>query len=247
VVARLDALRDAIDAKAGSLPAMALKDVALICPVASPSKLPSAPTNYQAHAQEMEADRNRPRRDGPTLGIEEAGLFLKANSSVVGPSEGVTPRFPDRRNDYEVELVAIIGRTANNVAVEDALGHVAGYSIGLDMTVRGKEDRSFRKSVDSYSVVGPWMVTADEVPDPMDLNLSLTLNGEPRQHTSTSDMILGVAQLIAFGSRFYTLHPGDLLFTGTCKGVGPVKPGDIMVATCSRIGSMTVPVHDYLR
>jgi 2-keto-4-pentenoate hydratase/2-oxohepta-3-ene-1,7-dioic acid hydratase in catechol pathway len=224
---------------------MPLAHVRLLCPVASPSKVPSAPKNYHAHVEEMAADTNRPRREGASPDIEESGLFMKANSALVGPSEGVTLRFPDRRNDHEVELVAIIGRPASNVAVEDALDYVAGYTIGLDMTVRGKEDRSFRKSVDSYAVVGPWMVTSDCVPDPSKLDLSLTLNGEIRQQTSTGQMILNVAQLIAFGSQFYTLLPGDLLFTGTCKGVGPVKPGDVMVASCSQIGSMTVRVHDY--
>jgi 2-keto-4-pentenoate hydratase/2-oxohepta-3-ene-1,7-dioic acid hydratase in catechol pathway len=247
VVAQLDRLRRAIgdDARLQDLPVQRLEDVRLLCPVAAPSKLPSAPKNYQAHAAEMEADYNRPRRDGASLDIEEAGLFLKANSSLVGPSEGVTLRFPTRRNDHEVELVAVIGRAASNVSVNDALSYVAGYTIGLDMTLRGKEDRSFRKSIDSYSVVGPWMVTEDEIPDPTDLELSLTVNGELRQHTSTADMILNVAQLIAFGSQYYTLLPGDLLFTGTCKGVGPVRPGDVMRASCARIGSMTVNVHDY--
>jgi 2,4-diketo-3-deoxy-L-fuconate hydrolase len=247
VIAHLDELRHAIGhaTKVGSLPTVKLRDAKLICPVASPSKLPSAPKNYRAHAEEMEADKNRPRREGPSLDIDDAGLFLKANSALVGPSEGVTLRFPDRRNDYEVEVVAVIGRPASNVTVAEALNYVAGYTVGLDMTVRGKEDRSFRKSVDSYAVVGPWMVTADEVPDPTDLELSLTLNGELRQKTNTSGMILSIAKLIAFGSRFYTLLPGDLLFTGTPKGVGSVRPGDVMEASCSHIGAMTVKVHEY--
>lgn len=222
-----------------------LDAVTLICPVASPTKLPCAPRNYHDHMAEMAADTNRPRREGPSLDIEEAGLFLKATSALVGCSEGVTLRFPDRRNDHEVELVAVIGRTASNVSVGEALSYVAGYTIGLDMTVRGKEDRSFRKSVDSYAVVGPWMVTVDEIADPGGLELSLSVNGDLRQHTRTEAMVLGVAELIAFGSRFYTLHPGDLLFTGTCKGVGPVQPGDVMTASCSGIGSMTVRVNGY--
>ncbi|HTH97236.1 MAG TPA: fumarylacetoacetate hydrolase family protein [Stellaceae bacterium] len=247
VVAKLAEIRAAIqDGRAvDGLPALPLATVDLLSPVASPSKLPSAPKNYHAHVQEMEADTNRPRREGPSLDIEEAGLFLKANSALVGPSEGVTLRFPDRRNDHEVELVAIIGRPASNVAEGDALSHVAGYTIGLDMTLRGKEDRSFRKSIDGYAVAGPWMVTADEIADPNDLKLSLSVNGETRQSIDTGNMILNVAKLIAFGSRFYTLLPGDLLFTGTGKGVGSVKPGDVMVAHCSGIGSMSVKVNGY--
>jgi 2,4-didehydro-3-deoxy-L-rhamnonate hydrolase len=247
VIARLDEIRHAIVAAGPRLPTLALKEVALLCPVAAPSKVAAAPRNYRAHMEEMEADHQRPRREGLALDIEDAGLFLKANSALVGASEGVTLRFPERRNDHEIELVAVIGRAASHVPVSEALGYVAGYAIGLDMTVRGKEDRSFRKSVDSYAVVGPWLVTADAIPDPADLELTLTLNGVLRQQTSTRQMILNVAELIAFGSRFYTLFPGDLLFTGTCQGVGPVQPGDVMEARCSRIGAMTVPVHGYAR
>jgi 2-keto-4-pentenoate hydratase/2-oxohepta-3-ene-1,7-dioic acid hydratase in catechol pathway len=119
---------------------------------------------------------------------------------------------------------------------------VAGYAIGLDMTIRGPEERSLRKSPDSYAVLGPWLVTADEVPDPGKLSLKLTVNGEVRQDAHTSDLILSVAQLIEWGSAFYTLHPGDVILTGTPQGVGAVRPGDVMVATIERIGSMRVQI-----
>jgi 2-keto-4-pentenoate hydratase/2-oxohepta-3-ene-1,7-dioic acid hydratase in catechol pathway len=115
--------------------------------------------------------------------------------------------------------------------------------IGLDVTIRGSEDRSFRKSADSYSVLGPWLVTADEIPDPGRLDLQLAVNGEMRQQSNTSYLILGVAELIELASSFYTLHPGDVVFTGTPEGVSPIAPGDSIVATIERIGTMEVGVR----
>jgi len=105
------------------------------------------------------------------------------------------------------------------------------------------EERSLRKSPDSYTVLGPWLVTADEVPDPGNLALRITVNGATRQDAHTSDLILSVAELIEWGSSFYTLHPGDVILTGTPQGVGPVRPGDVMVATIERIGTMRIEVR----
>jgi 2-keto-4-pentenoate hydratase/2-oxohepta-3-ene-1,7-dioic acid hydratase in catechol pathway len=110
------------------------------------------------------------------------------------------------------------------------------------MTIRGTEDRSFRKSPDSYTVLGPWLVTADEIPDPGALDVSISVNGTERQKANTRELILGVPELIAWASSFYTLYPGDVLLTGTPQGVGPVRPGDVMVASISRIGEMRVTV-----
>jgi 2-keto-4-pentenoate hydratase/2-oxohepta-3-ene-1,7-dioic acid hydratase in catechol pathway len=169
-------------------------------------------------------------------------MFLKATSAVVGPGEGVKLVHTDRRNDHEVELALVIGRTAKNVDAAAAPDYIAGYCIGLDMTIRGPEERSLRKSPDSYCVLGPWLATPDEVGDPGSLQVSLTVNGEPRQDASTSDLILGVGELIAWGSSFYTLYPGDVILTGTPQGVGPVKPGDTMQARIDRIGAMQVKV-----
>jgi 2-keto-4-pentenoate hydratase/2-oxohepta-3-ene-1,7-dioic acid hydratase in catechol pathway len=112
------------------------------------------------------------------------------------------------------------------------------------MTVRGPEDRSFRKSIDGYAPLGPWMVTADEIPDPNDLSMTLHVNDELRQDCNTQDLIYDVQRLIEFASSFYTLLPGDVIFTGTPGGVGPVKAGDEIVAEIERIGVMTVPVRD---
>ena len=134
--------------------------------------------------------------------IGEAGMFLKANSALVGPAEGIALRFPERRNDHEAELVMVIGKPGSDIPRARALDHVAGYCLGLDMTVRGREDRSFRKSIDSYAVLGPWMVTADEIADPDALPLSLTVNGETRQNSNTDMLIYDCRRLIEFALVF---------------------------------------------
>ncbi len=121
---------------------------------------------------------------------------------------------------------------------------MAGYAIGLDMTLRGPQFQSFRKSIDTYSVMGPWLVTADELPDPSDLELRIAVNGEQRQASRTSRLIYDVPRLIEYASSFYTLYPGDIIMTGTPDGVGPVVAGDVMEATIEGIGTMQVAVRD---
>ena len=111
------------------------------------------------------------------------------------------------------------------------------------MTARGPEDRSFRKSIDTYSVLGPWMVTADEIADPDNVPLEIAVNGEIKQRSNTSQLIYDCRKLIEWGSTFYTFYPGDVLFTGTPEGVSPVKPGDEMRARIAPIGEMSVPVR----
>jgi 2-keto-4-pentenoate hydratase/2-oxohepta-3-ene-1,7-dioic acid hydratase in catechol pathway len=137
----------------------------------------------------------------------------------------------------------VIGRRTGPIAEADALGAVAGYAIALDMVVRGKEDRSFRKSPDTYAVLGPWLVTADELGDPGALDFTLHVNGDRRQEANTRDMIIGIARQIAWASSVYTLYPGDIIMTGTCQGVAPVKAGDVMTLAFERIGQMTVAVR----
>jgi 2-keto-4-pentenoate hydratase/2-oxohepta-3-ene-1,7-dioic acid hydratase in catechol pathway len=215
-----------------------------LSPVASPGKLVAAPVNYHAHLDEVRADKalhqNNPAH---TVTIHTAGLFLKATSSLVGPGEGVVIRKPDRRTDHEVELAVVIGKEGSNIPRTDAMEYIAGYTIGLDITIRGSEDRSFRKSVDTHSVLGPWLVTADEISDPGDLDLEIAVNGEQRQKSNTSRLILGVSELIELASSFYTLYPGDVIFTGTPEGVSPIEAGDEIVATIERIGTMRVRVR----
>jgi 2-keto-4-pentenoate hydratase/2-oxohepta-3-ene-1,7-dioic acid hydratase in catechol pathway len=173
---------------------------------------------------------------------EKLGLFLKANSSLVGPSQGIVIPPQAKRLDYEVELAVVIGRVARNIRSSEALTCVAGYCIGLDMTVRGVADRSFRKSGDTFTVLGPWLVTADEIPDPADLLLSLEVNSDVRQRSSTAAMTVGIERLIELAAANYTLHPGDVILTGTPEGVGPVVDGDTIRAHCQGIGEMTVAV-----
>ena len=235
----LPALRDAA-AVAG--PGQPVSATTFLSPVANPGKVVAAPVNYRAHHEETIADPIT-FSHAHTVRIQDSGLFLKATSSIVGTSAGVTLRVPERRNDHEVELVAVIGRGGSRIAEADALAHIAGYTLGLDMTLRGGEERSFRKSADSYTVLGPWLVTADEFGDPGDVQLSLSINGEERQNSRTDALIMSVPELIAFASRFYTLHPGDILMTGTPEGVGPVAAGDVLDAYVERIGRVEVRIH----
>ena len=233
VVAALPQWRERLERLADKTPGKPLAQVKLLAPVARPTKLSCAPTNYQAHIAEMKAASAQPGSQVVSVQsskILEAGMFLKANSALIGPSEGIPIRFPDRRNDHEVELVMVIGKAGSDIPQEKALDHVACYCLGLDITVRGREDRSFRKSVDGYAVAGPWMVTADEVADPDALPISLEVNGETRQNSNTNQLIYDCRRLIEFASSFYTLYPGDLVYTGTPEGVGPIKPGDTI--TC---------------
>src|SRR6185295_7212204 len=132
----------------------------------------------------------------------------------------------------------------NHVTKEDALRYVAGYAIGLDMTIRGPELQCFRKSPDTYAVCGPWLVTKDEILDPNHLDLSLHVNGELRQKSNTKRLVYNIERLIEYATSFYTLHPGDLIFSGTPEGVGPVKPGDLITAEIERIGRFDIRIAD---
>jgi len=244
LIANLDRVAEQVRTIAPKSPLMPLEGLKLLSPVANPGKIVAAPVNYKRHLSEVQVDAQL-HQGNPAhkLDIHQAGLFLKATSSLVGPSEGVAIRKPDRRTDHEVELAFVIGQEASNVARADALNYVAGYAIGLDITIRGPEDRSFRKSPDTYAVLGPWLVTHDEISDPNALDLTVAINGETRQASNTKNMILGVAELIELASSFYTLHPGDVFLTGTPEGVSPIVPGDKIVASIEKIGSMEVEVR----
>lgn len=244
LVAQLDRVLPRIEAVLPTAPSRPLTDVRLLSPVANPGKLVAAPVNYQKHLDEVKVDSQlHANNPAHTITIQSAGVFLKATSSLVGAGEGIAVCKPDRRTDHEVELAFVIGRQGRNIPKADALRYVAGYCIGLDVTIRGSEDRSFRKSPDSYSVLGPWLVTADEIPDPGILDLQLSVNGVQRQTSNTRYLILGVPELIEMASSFYTLHPGDVIFTGTPEGVSPIEPGDEVQASIERIGSMRVSVR----
>jgi 2-keto-4-pentenoate hydratase/2-oxohepta-3-ene-1,7-dioic acid hydratase in catechol pathway len=145
---------------------------------------------------------------------------------------------------HEAELVVVIGAGGKDISPDEAPGHILGYTIGLDITVRGAADRSRRKSYDTFAPLGPWITTADEAGDPAGLEIDLIRNGnDHRQRSRTRDMITPVPEIVSYASKMMTLLPGDLIFTGAPPGVGPVHPGDVLETRISRIGSMTIGVR----
>ncbi len=184
-------------------------------------------------------------------------LFLKANSALNGPNDAVMLPRGSTKTDWEVELGVVIGKTARNVALNDALSHVAGYCVVNDVSERefqlergGTWDKG--KGCDTFCPVGPWLVTRDEVPDPQALNLWLDVNGERAQRGNTATMVFSVAHLVSYVSRFMTLHPGDLICTGTPPGVGMgakppryLSPGDTLRLGIDGLGVQTQTVIAY--
>ena len=217
-----------------------LRDLHLNSPIARPSKIIGAPINYAAHQDEVEHDPEL-IPSGQVGNVQTSGLFLKAPIPV-GPDDGVKLSFQNRRTDHEVELAIVIGQNCRKVTEDEALDYVAGYTIGLDMTIRGGEDRSLRKALDSHSVLGPWLVTRNEIENPDNLEISLALNGSTRQHSNTKNMIYSTRKLIAYASSYYTLYPGDVIMCGTPAGVGPVTVGDTLECSIEKIGSMQVAI-----
>ena len=201
-------------------------------PVPRPGQIVGAPVNYRDHQREMNAAHT----------IAGLGFFLKSPTSVTGNDGRVELPFPDRRTDQEAELGVVIGRTASNVPVDEALDHVFGYTCLVDVTVRGDEERSTRKSFPGFTPIGPWITPASEIPDPTDLRIRGWVDGELRQDESTAQMVYGVAQLVEFISSVITLHPGDVIASGTPAGVGPVHPGSEIAVEIERVGRLEVPV-----
>ncbi|MEM5383304.1 fumarylacetoacetate hydrolase family protein [Paraburkholderia phymatum] len=242
-IGHLPEIRDRIGDSFHSLPELDVgANACWLAPVVRPGKVIGIPVNYQDHIDEVAVNLETftTRYTGE---IRKQGYFLKATSSVVGAGEGVVVRFPDRETHHELELAAIIGRKGTNIGVDEALSYIAGYCIGLDMVVRGPEDRSMRKSLDTYSVLGPYLTTVDELPDVSDLHMTLSVNGEQRQSSYPRDMIVNIAEQIAWISECCTLWPGDVIMTGTSKGVSRVVPGDVMTCAIDGVGSMTVNVR----
>ncbi|ODT76901.1 MAG: 2-hydroxyhepta-2,4-diene-1,7-dioate isomerase [Pelagibacterium sp. SCN 64-44] len=242
LIENLERLRPAFEAAKVTAQRHAVVDVELLSPVANPGKIIAAPVNYKLHLDESRAD------EGIHFGshvktIEECGVFLKATSSLVGPSEGVVISMPERRTDHEIELAVVIGRRGRNISEADALDYVAGYAIGLDITIRGPEERSYRKSLDTFSVLGPWLVTADEFGNPSNADFEIKINGESRQKANTRDLIFDARKLIAYAAQAYTLEPGDIIMTGTPEGVSSIFPGDVMKCWMDRIGTMDVKIR----
>jgi 2-keto-4-pentenoate hydratase/2-oxohepta-3-ene-1,7-dioic acid hydratase in catechol pathway len=232
LIANLPKLTGRIRELAKTAVPVAVDSQPLLSPVANPNKIIGAPMNYRTGQDEAAV--------AAALSI---GLFLKATGSLAGASEGIALRMMERQIDYEVELGVVIGKPASNVKREDALKYVAGYAVALDITPHGKEERSLRKSCETYTVLGPWLVTADEIPEAGNLELQLDVNGECRQQGNTRQMIRDVPGLIEYASSFYTLYPGDIFLSGTPAGVGPMKPGDELEATIEKVGKMRVKVR----
>lgn len=205
----------------------------LLTPVPAPSKVIAYPVNYHDHGREMQAGYR----------ADVQGFFLKPPSSVSGPRDAVElPALPGREVHHEAELAIVIGRGGRDIAREDWADHVFGYACLLDMVVRGREERVFRKAYDTFCPVGPWVTTADEVPDPTNLEMKLWVGDELRQHANTRDLVLDIPGMIAMASTVMTLEPGDIIATGTPAGVGPVTDGDTIRITIEGIGEMGVPV-----
>jgi 2-keto-4-pentenoate hydratase/2-oxohepta-3-ene-1,7-dioic acid hydratase in catechol pathway len=242
-------IRRAIASRLSTASVVPPESIRFLSPIVNSSKIIAAPLNYTKHVTEVGKDpqihagTHSFQHDGFRTPIDKLGLFLKAGSSVVGPSEGIVLTYPERRTDHEVELVAVVGREGKNIPEAQAMDHVCGYCIGLDMTVRGPEDRSFRKSPDSYTVLGPLLVTPEEIDDPGQLDLSISVNGVIRQSANTRDLTVGLPRLVAIASSCYTLYPGDIIMTGTPDGVASVAAGDSIVATISSLGELQVSVR----
>ncbi len=207
-------------------------------PLAGIGKIVCIGLNYKAHAAEV-------GREPPT----EPMIFIKANSAISGPDDPIVRPRGARKLDHEVELAVVLGTDARYVEESDALNHVAGYCLMNDVSERHFQmerggTTTKGKSADSFAPLGPWLVTADAVPDPQALALWTDVNGERRQDSNTADMIFSVGRLIAYLSRFMSLRAGDVLSTGTPEGVGHgrqpplyLEPGDVVEMGIDGLGS----------
>ncbi|GGY14818.1 2-hydroxyhepta-2,4-diene-1,7-dioate isomerase [Massilia dura] len=228
-----------------ALPAPAAAPVRLAPVVADTGKFICVGLNYSDHAAES----------GMAVPVEPV-LFMKATSAIAGANDAVVLPRDSVKSDWEVELGVVIGTRARYVEEADALDYVAGYCVVNDVSEReyqlergGQWDKG--KGCDTFGPVGPWLVTADEVPDPQDLDLWLEVNGRRYQQGSTRTMVFTVAQLVSYISRFMTLHPGDIISTGTPPGVGlgqkpdPVylRAGDVMRLGITGLGEQRQTVH----
>lgn len=201
-----------------------------------PAKLLCIGRNFADHAEEMSSNV-------PTEPI----VFLKPSTALVRSGRSVVLPPQSKEVHHEVELVVVIGRSGRHIAEEDALEYVDAYALGLDMTARdlqlqAKEKGlpwSVSKGFDTFAPLGP-LQAARKIPDPQDLDLELSVNGTTRQESSTSHMVFSVAQLISYCSRIFTLEPGDLIYTGTPDGVGPVTDGDQLEARARGLGTLRI-------
>ncbi|MED1420347.1 fumarylacetoacetate hydrolase family protein [Bacillus smithii] len=218
-------------------PSYPLSEVKLKSPVPSTGKIWAAPVNYKNHQLEM----NKMFKNAPRT-IEELALFLKSPESLSGPSDPILLPFRDRRTDHEAELGYVVGKKAKNVDSSDAKDYIFGYFALLDISIRGNEERTWRKSFDTFTPIGPWIVTADEIDNPNDLTIKLWVNDEIRQDGSTKHLIYDCFKCFEMACNNMTLHPGDIIATGTPEGVGPIHAGDQVRIEIEKIGGFTVDV-----
>lgn len=236
-IAEFEPLNQCLAEAVASRPAKPLESVRLEAPVRWPNKVIAFPANYNAHIDEMKSGViSKFKANGQ-------GFFLKSNSSISGPNDGIVlPPLDDREIHHECELAIVIGKRGRSIEAARSHEYVFGFSCLLDMVVRGQEERVMRKSYDTFCPMGPWIVTADEVPDFSNITMRLTVNGEERQSACTRDLIVDIPEMISMSSAVMTLEPGDIIATGTPAGVGPVKEGDIVEISIDGIGSMKLPV-----
>ncbi len=213
-------------------------DVRLGPPLIRPSKIVCVGLNYAQHAAESGMDVP-----------EEPVLFFKATSAIVGPNDPIIIPKGSEKTDWEVELAIVIGKKASYVSEKDALNHVAGYVLHNDVSERAFQlERSGQwvkgKSCDTFAPIGPFIATPDEIGDPNNLNLWLTLNGEEMQNSSTSDFIFNIQHVVSYISQYMTLLPGDIISTGTPFGVGLglklpryLKAGDVVELGIEGLGT----------
>jgi 2-keto-4-pentenoate hydratase/2-oxohepta-3-ene-1,7-dioic acid hydratase in catechol pathway len=226
LIGNLGALRERIERLVRTMPVIPRSAVHLLSPVANPGKFICGVGNWSHHKA--------------PLGM--LGFLFKATSALAGEGDGVRIRWPKRTTLHEPELAVIIGTQCTNVTAAQALHYVAGYSCALDMTMKEeKEFFCFCKSFDTYGVLGPCMVTADEIANPSELGYQFFVNGELRGERKFKDLTGSPAELVAFASQSMTLFPGDVILSGAAD-VGPVKIGDVMTLEIPRIGRMEVPV-----
>lgn len=243
LIANWSDLGPRLAAKRGAAQAIALASVRLLPPNPCPVHVIAAPANYRKHIGEIGA-----RSVSKGRSAEQQGFFMKATASLVGAGGAIElPKGSTRRFDHESELAVIIGRRARNVPRVEAMDYVFGYSCLIDVTMRiepgvAEEERVTRKSFETFTPLGPWIVTADEVPDPHNLRNQLWVNGQSKQDANTRDMIVNIPALIELVSSVMTLNPGDVIASGTPEGVGPIAPGDRVRIGIESVGEMTLPV-----
>ncbi|GGM03004.1 fumarylacetoacetate hydrolase family protein [Dactylosporangium sucinum] len=232
-------VREAVEAGIPADRLLRVDEVTFESPVPAPSKIVCVALNYVAHAEE-----------GEQAVPQEPVVFFKPPSSLTG--HGATVHCPARsqRLDYEIELAVVIGTTARDVPEADWERVVLGYTVLNDVTARDlqlvaierNQPWDLTKAFDTFAPCGPYLVTPDEIADPMNLDLTLTVDGAVRQQSNTKHMVFSIGKLIEVISDGMTLVPGDIIATGTPSGIGPVPDGGVMVATVESVGTLTNPV-----